>query len=59
MMVGFQVPTMPFGEVVPNVGATVPPQKAGIAAKLGVICVLTVTLMVAVVAQLLPVGVKV
>ena len=59
MVAGFQVPAMPFGEVLLKLGATVPAQKAGIAAKLGVICVLTVTLMVAVVAHVLPVGVNV
>ena len=56
---GFHVPTIPFGDVVLNSGATVPSHNGGIAAKFGAVCVFTVTLIVAVDAQELPVGVKV
>ena len=56
---GLHVPTIPFGEVVLNSGATVPAHNGEIAAKFGAVCVFTVTLIVAVDAQELPVGVKV
>ena len=39
---GDQVPVTPLGDVVASVGAVVPAQKAGIAAKLGTVLGVTV-----------------
>ena len=51
MVGGFQEPMTPLGEVFDNIGAAVPLQKAGIAAKSGTICGVTVTVKVWVVAH--------
>ena len=50
MVAGLQLPLIPLGEVVARIGATEPEQNAGIAAKLGVngVFTVTVTLVVAV-----------
>jgi hypothetical protein len=56
---GAQVPVIPFVEVVGKTGATEPEHIAATAAKVGVICGLTVTDSVVVVAQSPAVGVKV
>ena len=56
---GLQVPIMPLVEVVGNVGAVVPAQKAGIAANVGVTWLVMVISMVAVVPHWLASGVKV
>ena len=58
LMAGDQVPAMPSLEVDGSVMVE-PLHTAGIASKVGVTCGVTVTVSVAVVAQLLPVGVKV
>ena len=44
IVVGLQVPTIPFVEVVGKTGAVVPLQNAGIAAKVGVVLAKTVIL---------------
>jgi hypothetical protein len=51
IVVGDQVPTIPFGEVVAKIGAIEPEHKAGIAAKLGNIVGFTVMVKVVVVAH--------
>ena len=56
---GFQVPVIPFEEVAGNTGATEPGHIAGIEANVGVICGLTVTVNVVVVAHRPAVGVNV
>ena len=48
---GFQVPLIPLVEVVDNVGAAVPEQKAGIELNSGVMAWLTVIVKVVVVAH--------
>jgi hypothetical protein len=58
-MDGDHVPVIPLVEVDGSVGATVPEQIAGIAANVGVIFGLTVTVNVVVVAHWPAVGVKV
>ena len=59
MVAGLQVPVIPLVDVVGNVGAVDPEQKAGIAANVGVTLGVTVTLKVAVVAHCPTPGVKV
>ena len=59
MVAGLQVPVIPLAEVVGNVGAAEPEQKAGIAAKVGVTFGVTVTSSVVVVAHCPTAGVKV
>ena len=54
IVAGLQVPVIAFGDVAPKVGAGVPEQKAGIAAKLGTVCAFIVTLAVAVTTEQLP-----
>ena len=56
---GLHVPVIPLVELVGNIGATDPAQKAGIAAKLGVTGSEIVTVMVVGTPQVAPVGVKV
>jgi hypothetical protein len=56
---GDHVPVIPFVDVVGKTGATNPLQKAGIAAKVGVVLLLTVMFNVVVVAHCPVVGVKV
>ena len=56
---GNHVPEMLFKEVIGKLGAAVPLQKAGIWAKVGVVCVVTVVVKVAVVAHCPALGVKV
>ena len=56
---GLQVPVIPLVEVVGNVGAGDPEQKAGIGLKVGVTFGVTVTLKVVVVAHCPAAGVKV
>ena len=56
---GLQVPVIPLVEVVGNVGAVEPEQKAGIAANVGVTWLVIVISMVAAVPQWLASGVKV
>ena len=56
--VGDQVPAMPLFDVLGNVGAVVPLQKAGIGVKVGVTDGLTVTLKLAVDAHCPALGVK-
>ena len=56
---GLQVPVIPLVEVVNNVGAVEPEQKAGIAAKAGVTWLVMIISMVAVVPHWLASGVKV
>ena len=56
---GLHVPLIPLVELAGNIGAVVPLQKAGIAAKVGVVGVVTVVVKVAVVAHCPAVGVKV
>ena len=56
---GLQVPVIPLVEVVGNVGATEPEQKAGIAAKAGVTWLVMVISIVAAVPHWLASGVKV
>ena len=55
---GFQVPTIPFVEVVGNVGATVPEQSVFAIENVGVIELLTVTFNVNEVAHCPAFGVK-
>jgi hypothetical protein len=56
---GLQLPVMPLVEVVGNIGATEPLQKAGMAAKDAAVFELTVIFKVAVVAHCPALGVKV
>ena len=56
---GDHVPVIPFVEVVGKTGATSPEQIAATAAKVGVVCALTVTDRVVVVAHCPALGVKV
>ena len=56
---GFQVPVIPFEEVVGNTGATAPGQIAGMVVNVGVTSGLTVTVKVVVVAHNPAVGVNV
>ena len=58
MVAGNQVPVIPLGEVVPRVGATSPAQNGAMAAKSGVMLVVTVTLRVCVVAHCPAAGVN-
>ena len=58
IVVGNHVPAMPLFDVLGNVGAAVPLQKAGIGVKVGVTDGLTVTLKLAVVAHCPALGVK-
>jgi hypothetical protein len=56
---GDQVPVTPFGEVVANIGATVPEQNAGIAAKLVITLGVIVTFNICIVEHCPTAGVKV
>ena len=56
---GDHVPVIPFVEIVGNIGTTEPEQFAATAAKVGVVCALTVTDSVVVVAHCPAFGVKV
>ena len=58
-MTGFHVPVTPLGAVLDNMGATLPTQKAGIAAKSEVVCGFTVTIKVCEVEHCPALGVKV
>ena len=58
-MAGDHVPVIPFVEVVGKTGAAEPEHIAAIAAKVGVVCALTVTDSVVVVAHCPAFGVKV
>ena len=50
-MEGFQVPEMPLGEVAFNAGAVAPEHKANVVTKLGVVCAVIETTVLAVVAH--------
>ena len=56
---GDHVPVMPLVEVVGKIGATPPVQIAGIAANVGIILGVTVIVLLKIVAQPLPSGVKI
>jgi hypothetical protein len=59
IVAGDQVPLTPFGEVVANIGATVPEQNAGMAAKLVTTLGVIATFNVCVVEHCPEAGVKV
>ena len=59
IIAGLHVPVIPLVEVVGNVGAVEPEQKAGIAANVGVTWLVMIISMVAVVPHWLASGVKV
>ena len=51
IVVGFQVPEMPLGEVAFNVGAGAPEHKAKVVEKFGTVCAVIETTVLAVVAH--------
>ena len=59
IVAGFHVPVTPLGAVLDNMGATLPTQKAGIAAKSEIVGGFTVTFKVCVVEHCPALGVKV
>ena len=58
-VVGFHKPIIPFRDAVPKIGAGVPAQNGGKAAKVGIVGGRTVTVKVCVVAQSPAFGVKI
>lgn len=59
IVVGFHVPVTPLFDVLGKAAGVAPTQYAPKAVKVGVMVAVTVTVIVAVVAHVLPVGVKV
>ena len=59
MVAGFHVPTIPFGDVFDNIGATPPKHIGGIGAKFGKVGAITVTVKTWLVGHAPEVGVKV